>query len=60
MGVGVGGVGLGEMFKDVFSLRLIRRVTSEQSAGGVGGVAHAALQGKGAPARGKIKTETLR
>lgn len=47
-----GGVGLGEMFKDVLRLRFIRKVTSEQSSEGV---AHAALQGKGAPARGKKK-----
>ena len=55
---GSGGVG-GKMFSGGLRLRLIRKVTSEQSSGGVGGVAHAALQGKGAPARGENKPESL-
>ena len=55
---GLGALG-GKMFRDGFRLRLIRKVTSEQSSGGVGGVAHAALQGKDAPARGENKPESL-
>ena len=49
----------GKMFRDGLRLRLIRKVTSEQSSGGVGGVAHAALQGKDVPARGENKPESL-